>query len=62
VHKPGAEPKQYRIFVLVSRQALLDSRFSNCNLRIGVQPRRRIGDSASSGHRARAETSKLDYV
>jgi mRNA interferase MazF len=28
VHKPGGDPKQYRIFVIVSRQVLLDSRFS----------------------------------
>lgn len=28
VHKPGSDPKQYRTFVVVSRQALIDSRFS----------------------------------
>jgi mRNA interferase MazF len=28
VHKPGNDPKRYRIFVVVSRQTLLDSRFS----------------------------------
>jgi mRNA interferase MazF len=28
VHKPGADPKQYRAFVVVSRQVLIDSRFS----------------------------------
>ena len=28
VHKPGGDPKQYRTFVVVSRQALIDSRFS----------------------------------
>jgi mRNA interferase MazF len=28
VFKPGGDPKQYRIFAIVSRQALLDSRFS----------------------------------
>jgi mRNA interferase MazF len=28
VHKPEADPKQYRTFVVVSRQALIDSRFS----------------------------------
>jgi mRNA interferase MazF len=28
VHKPGGDPKQYRTFVIVSRQALIDSRFS----------------------------------
>jgi mRNA interferase MazF len=28
VYKPGADPKQYRTFVVVSRQALIDSRFS----------------------------------
>lgn len=26
--KPGGDPKQYRTFVIVSRQALIDSRFS----------------------------------
>jgi mRNA interferase MazF len=28
VHKPGGDPKQYRVFVVVSRQVLIDSRFS----------------------------------
>jgi len=28
VHKPGGDPKQYRIFVIVSRQVLIDSRYS----------------------------------
>lgn len=28
VHKPGGDPKQYRSFVIVSRQALIDSKFS----------------------------------
>ena len=28
VHKPGGDPKQFRVFVVVSRQALIDSRFS----------------------------------
>ena len=28
VHKPGGDPKQYRVFVIVSRQVLTDSRFS----------------------------------
>ena len=28
VHKPGGDPKKYRVFVVVSRQAALDSRFS----------------------------------
>jgi mRNA interferase MazF len=28
VHRPGGDPKQYRVFVIVSRQALIDSRFS----------------------------------
>jgi mRNA interferase MazF len=28
VHKPGGDPKQHRIFVVVSRQVLIDSRFS----------------------------------
>ncbi len=28
VFKPGQDPKPYRIFVIVSRQALIDSRFS----------------------------------
>ena len=28
VFKPGGDPKQYRIFSIVSRQALIDSRFS----------------------------------
>ena len=28
VHKPGGDPKQYRTFVIVSRQALIDTRFS----------------------------------
>jgi len=28
VHKPGGDPKRYRTFVIVSRQALVDSRFS----------------------------------
>jgi len=28
VHKPGGDPKQYRTFVIASRQALLDSRYS----------------------------------
>lgn len=28
VHKPGGDPKLYRTFVVVSRQALVDSRFS----------------------------------
>lgn len=28
VHKPGADTKQYRSFVIVSRQVLVDSRFS----------------------------------
>jgi len=27
-YKPAADPKQYRTFVVVSRQALIDSRFS----------------------------------
>jgi mRNA interferase MazF len=29
VFKPGGDPKQYRTFVIVSRQALIDSRFSS---------------------------------
>src|ERR1700730_97151 len=28
VHKPGGDPKRYRIFVIVSRQVVVDSRFS----------------------------------
>ncbi len=28
VHKRGGDPKQYRIFVVVSRQVLIDSKFS----------------------------------
>jgi mRNA interferase MazF len=28
VHKPGGDPKQYRVFVIVSRQVLIDSGFS----------------------------------
>jgi mRNA interferase MazF len=28
VFRPGGDPKQYRIFAIVSRQALVDSRFS----------------------------------
>ena len=28
VHKPGGDPKQYRIFVVVSRQVLIESKFS----------------------------------
>jgi mRNA interferase MazF len=28
VHKPGGDPKQYRLFVVVSRQILIDSKFS----------------------------------
>ena len=28
VYKPGADPKLFRTFVIVSRQALIDSRFS----------------------------------
>ncbi len=28
VQKPGGDPKQYRTFVVVSRQVLIDSRFS----------------------------------
>ena len=28
VYKPGADPKRYRTFVVVSRQVLIDSRFS----------------------------------
>src|ERR1700742_536938 len=28
VHRPGNDPKQYRTFVIVSRQALVDSKFS----------------------------------
>lgn len=28
VHKPAQDPKQYRLFVVVSRQALIESRFS----------------------------------
>ena len=28
VHKPGGDPKEYRTFVIASRQALIDSRFS----------------------------------
>jgi mRNA interferase MazF len=27
-HKPGGDPKQYRAFVIVSRQILIDSQFS----------------------------------
>ena len=28
VYRPGGDPKQYRTFVVVSRQVLIDSRFS----------------------------------
>ena len=28
VHKPGGDPKSYRIFVVVSRQVLIESKFS----------------------------------
>ena len=28
VHKPGGDPKSYRTFVVVSRQVLIDSKFS----------------------------------
>src|ERR1700733_7732580 len=28
VYRPGADPKRFRTFVIVSRQALVDSRFS----------------------------------
>ncbi len=29
VHKPGGDPREYRLFVVVSRQALIDSKFSS---------------------------------
>jgi mRNA interferase MazF len=29
VHKPGGDPKRYRTFVIVSRQVLIDSKFSS---------------------------------
>lgn len=29
VHKPAGDPKNYRVFVVISRQAVLDSRFSS---------------------------------
>ena len=29
VHKPGGDPRQSRVFVVVSRQVLIDSRFSS---------------------------------
>ena len=29
VHKPAGDPKQFRVFVVISRQALIDSSFSN---------------------------------
>lgn len=28
VYKPGGDPKQYRVFAVVSRQVLIDSKFS----------------------------------
>ena len=28
VHRPGGDPKKFRVFVIISRQALIDSRFS----------------------------------
>ena len=28
VHKPGGDPKEFRVFLIVSRQALIESRFS----------------------------------
>ena len=28
VHRPGGDPRQYRVFVVVSRQTVIDSRFS----------------------------------
>ena len=28
VHKPGGDPKEYRVFVVESRQVLIDSKFS----------------------------------
>jgi mRNA interferase MazF len=28
IHKPGGDPKQFRAFVVVSRQVLIDSKFS----------------------------------
>jgi mRNA interferase MazF len=28
VHKPAGDPKQFRVFVVISRQALIDSSFS----------------------------------
>jgi mRNA interferase MazF len=28
VRKPGGDPRQYRVFIIVSRQVLIDSRFS----------------------------------
>jgi mRNA interferase MazF len=28
VHKPGGDPKQFRVFLVVSRQALISSKFS----------------------------------
>jgi mRNA interferase MazF len=29
VHKPGGDPKRFRVFVVVSRQPLIDSTFSS---------------------------------
>ena len=29
VHKPGGDPKRFRVFVVVSRQPLIDSNFSS---------------------------------
>jgi mRNA interferase MazF len=29
VHKPGGDPKSHRVFVIVSRQTLIDSKFSS---------------------------------
>jgi mRNA-degrading endonuclease toxin of MazEF toxin-antitoxin module len=61
VHKPGGDPKSHRTFVVVSRQVLIESKFSTV-ICAPVFTHGRTIDSGLDWARRRIEALKLDHV
>ena len=54
-HPSARDPKKYRVFVVVSRQVLIDSRFSSV-ICAYLHRIRRVGDPSAGRPRGRLET------
>jgi mRNA interferase MazF len=62
VHKPGGDPKQYRVLVVISRQALIASRFSTVICVPAFTSGAGLGTQVAVGIDEGLKTSELDYV